>query len=68
MRINKKFQVTIPAHIRKLYGFLPGSEVELVDIDGQVVLKKPDSSFEKLRGFAKGQFSTADILRKTRNY
>ena len=39
MHISKKGQVTIPLKIREQYGFLPHSEVEFVESNGQIHLK-----------------------------
>jgi AbrB family looped-hinge helix DNA binding protein len=39
MRITSKGQVTIPERIRREAGLLPGTEVEFVTKDGEVILK-----------------------------
>ena len=39
MRITSKGQVTIPERIRREAGLLPGTEVEFIRKDGEVILK-----------------------------
>ncbi len=60
MRINKKGQVTIPAHLRKASGLLPDVEVELVlDGDSVRIVKR---ATEKRQGKAKAR--AAEIVRR----
>jgi len=66
VHITQKGQVTIPAHIREAFGFLPNSEIDFVVVNNQVILKKVDSPFKNLKGLAKGQFTTEEIMRMTR--
>jgi AbrB family looped-hinge helix DNA binding protein len=66
MQITQKGQVTIPVYIRESFGFMPHSEVDFVVIDNQVILKKVDSPFKKLKGLSKGKFTTEEIMRMTR--
>jgi antitoxin PrlF len=40
MRVTSKGQVTIPMHIRQRRGMGPGTEVEFVEKDGDVVVTK----------------------------
>jgi AbrB family looped-hinge helix DNA binding protein len=68
MQITQKGQVTIPQHIREQFGFLPHTEVDFVVKGNQVVLQKLEgkSPFQKIRGIAKGQFTTQEIMALTR--
>lgn len=40
MKVGERGQVTIPAEIRERYGFGPAIEVEIVEEDGRVVIRK----------------------------
>jgi len=40
MKVTSKGQVTIPKAIRDSLGILPGTEVELVEADGEVRVRK----------------------------
>ena len=72
MRITTKGQVTIPMGIREKFGFLPNTEVEFVEQDGQVVLKKAiprlvqESPFDYVRGTSDTGLTTEQIMRLTR--
>ncbi len=39
-RITSKGQVTIPLEFRQRFGLLPGQEVEFVEEDGRVVVRR----------------------------
>ncbi len=72
MRLTTKGQVTIPLHIRKKLGFTSHSEVEFVEENGQVIVKKtkngkPTTRFRALRGRADVRMTTEEILRLTRD-
>ena len=72
MRLTTKGQVTIPLHIRKKLGITSHSEVEFVEVNGQVVVKKvkngkPITRFRALRGRADVRMTTEEILRLTRD-
>jgi len=68
MQVTQKGQVTIPQHIREEFGFLPHTEVEFIVKGNSVILKKKEgcSPFQKIRGVAKGKFTTAEIMALTR--
>lgn len=68
MQVTQKGQVTIPQDIREAFGFLPHTEVEFVIENNRVILrkKKHGSPFRKLRGIAKGKFTTDEIMALTR--
>jgi len=74
MRITSKGQVTIPAHIRERFGFLPDTEVEFV-IEGNTVKivrvaragdGRGDRVVRRLRGRAVSRLTTDEILALTR--
>lgn len=74
MFITEKGQVTIPADIRKQFGFLPHTEIEFKVRGHQVVLQKTDLSkkqkkrnpFQSLVGIASGRMTTDEIMALTR--
>ncbi len=71
MNITSKGQVTIPLAIRKTYNLEPDTEVEFVEENGRVWIRrmerKPESSrFGRFRGSADIAMSTDDILALTR--
>ncbi|MEO5534376.1 MAG: AbrB/MazE/SpoVT family DNA-binding domain-containing protein [Pseudolysinimonas sp.] len=77
MRITSKGQVTIPQYIRERHGFLPDTEIDFVEQDGLVVVRpsragsKPDRAerlVSGLRGSGRGELSTDEIMRLTRDY
>jgi len=71
MRITTKGQVTIPQHIRAKLGLTPHAEVEFVEENDRVFLKKakgapPTTRFRNLRGIATVRMTTDEILELTR--
>jgi antitoxin PrlF len=75
MKITSKGQVTIPKEIRDEFGLLPGTEVEFVEDEGEIRIRKtPGGSnrgkeiVERLRraGGGKYRLSTEEIMRMTR--
>lgn len=65
MRVTEKGQVTIPKPIRDRLGIGPGSEVEFVERDSEVVLEKRDrpggwdgKTFEEWADSVAGMFDT----------
>ncbi len=68
MHITEKGQVTIPHHIREQFGLLPHTEVDFIVKDGDILLVKKvgSSPLEKMRGIAKGKFTTDEIMELTR--
>ena len=49
MRVTEKGQVTIPKPIRDKLGIVPGTEVEIVEQETEVVLKKRSALAEARR-------------------
>ena len=72
MRVTSKGQVTIPQRIRNKLGVRPNTEVEFVEENGRVYLRKSNSAgprqfrFQSLRGIATVKMTTAQILALTR--
>ena len=73
MRITTKGQVTIPQGIRERYGLLPHTEVEFVEEEGTVVLRKAEGGnrqarewVRRYRGTADAGLTSDDIMRLTR--
>ena len=73
MRITQKGQITIPVELREKYGFLPYSEVFLIEEKGRIYLKKVSNQkrrgrgiIARLRGTASVRMTTDEILALTR--
>ena len=75
MKITSKGQVTIPKGIRDGFGFLPGTEVEFVEDNGEIRIRKVAGGSNRgkeivdhLRraGGGKYKLSTEEIMRMTR--
>jgi antitoxin PrlF len=75
VKITSKGQVTIPKGIRDEFGFLPGTEVEFVEDEGEIRIRKVAGGsnrgreiVEHLRraGGGKYKLSTEEIMRMTR--
>ena len=50
MKVGERGQVTIPKALRDRFGLCPRSEVEFLDINGQLVLRKqPEPRRKSLR-------------------
>ena len=73
MKITSKGQVTIPQDLRERHGLLPGTEVEFVEENGTVQLKKAAGTRRRgrdvvahLRGRGTVEMTTDEILALTR--
>jgi len=71
VRITCKGQITIPKEIRDRFGFLPGTEVEIVANASSVEIVKlapvrGEALVRRLRGRAGAGMSTDEILALTR--
>ena len=72
MKVTVKGQVTIPIQIREKLGITPNSEVDFVEEDGRVYIKRkilpapPISRFHRFRGAATVKMTTDEILALTR--
>jgi len=74
-RIGAKGQVTIPAELRRQAGLLPGSEIEVVLVGRNVVLRRPIETrpegngaqlVNHLRGRGDIPISTDEVMALTR--
>jgi AbrB family looped-hinge helix DNA binding protein len=75
VRITSKGQVTIPKGLRDEFGFLPGTEVEFFEDEGEIRLRKLSGGsdrgkeiVERLEQASGGKYrlSTEEIMRMTR--
>lgn len=71
MKVTVKGQITIPRKIRKKYGILPGTEIEVADSHGQIVIKKAGSknAVDRVYGILKGKIrwrSTDELIERLR--
>jgi antitoxin PrlF len=75
MKITSKGQVTIPKEIRDGFGFLPGTEVEFTEDNGEIRIRKVAGGrnrgkeiVEHLRRASGGsnRLTTEEIMRMTR--
>ena len=76
VRITSKAQVTIPKKIRDRHGLMPETEIEIVEVDGQIVLRRAEAQekdraqlfVESLRGAGSGTMTTDEIIRMMRGH
>ena len=76
MRITSKGQVTIPQAIREKYGFMPETDIEFVERDGWIGIRRADSTkrdsidefIDRLSGAAGPGLTTDEIMELTRAY
>jgi AbrB family looped-hinge helix DNA binding protein len=78
MRVTSKGQITIPEQIRREEGFLPGTDIEFVRKDGDVVLRvkrqgrkskrerEIRTHLDQWRGSAAPGWTTARVMDLTR--
>ncbi|MFZ0389133.1 MAG: AbrB/MazE/SpoVT family DNA-binding domain-containing protein [Calditrichia bacterium] len=71
MRVTKKGQVTIPAHIREMLGIMTESEVEFKEENGRVYIRKAsrnskNNRIRQYRGVATVKMKTDEIMKLTR--
>lgn len=72
MKLNIKGQVTIPAALRDKYGFAPGDQVEVVEVEGQLRivhqggLTRGERAVARVRGSAGAGLSTDEVMDLTR--
>lgn len=73
MKITTKGQVTIPIEIREKHGLWPNTEVEFIERNGQVYIKKQSQAesrgnrtVQTMRGKAEVGMSTDQIMKLTR--
>jgi AbrB family looped-hinge helix DNA binding protein len=75
MKVSESGQITIPREIRDRVGMKPGTEVEILPKDGEVIVRiiKPTANMEKFerallraRGAADTGLTTDEIMAMTR--
>lgn len=75
MKITSKGQVTIPKEIRDGFGFMPGTEIEFVEDNGEIRIRKVPGGnnrgkeiVDHLRNASGGsnRLTTEEIMRMTR--
>lgn len=75
MKVSETGRITIPREIRKKVGMEPGTEVEITERDGEVVVRAVDAvtsaekfkrAIERARGSADTGLSTDEIMAMTR--
>jgi len=54
-RITSKGQITIPQDIRKKFGFLPGTEVDIIAEDNKALIVKSSSENNFLKWLGRGR-------------
>lgn len=76
VRITSKGQVTIPKKIRDRHGLMPETEIEIVEIAGDIVLRRAGAQkkdraqlfVESLEGAGSGTMTTDEIIRMMRGH
>ena len=76
MRITSKGQVTIPQRLRERYGLMPETEVEFIEVDGEVVLRRAGAQsadraqqiVDRMLGAGHSLLSTEEIIAIARGY
>lgn len=58
MKISERGQITLPKRLRERHGLRPNTEVEIVELNHQLVLRKKGGGrmdIDAVRGILKGQ-------------
>lgn len=73
MRLNSKGQVTIPAALRAKHGLHPGDEVDVVEVDNTLQIRRREGGetpgeemIRLLRGSATTKMTTDEIMKLLR--
>lgn len=71
MKVTTKGQITIPKRIRKKYGIRAGTEVEVADSNGTIVVRKRGAgdAVDRVYGILKGKNpwkSTDELIERLR--
>lgn len=73
MKVTSKGQVTVPLPIRSEFGLKPGTEVEFVTQDGNIILRAKrksrnpiDDWLDEAIGVSRGKVTTASVMKLTR--
>ncbi len=64
IRVNKKGMITIPVDIRKKYNLMEGSEISILDIDGQLSIIPIYESFSEVQKMLAPRQAMVDIQEK----
>ncbi|MDY6768716.1 MAG: AbrB/MazE/SpoVT family DNA-binding domain-containing protein [Candidatus Nanohaloarchaea archaeon] len=63
--VSEKGQVTIPKEYREKFGIRSGDEVEFIEKDGELVVKKQKTSFDDYAGYL-GEGDTDEFMERMR--
>ena len=73
MKVTSKGQVTVPLPIRSEFGLKPGTEVEFVTQNGNIILRAKrkrrnpiDDWLDEAIGVSRGKITTASVMKLTR--
>lgn len=72
MKISERGQITLPKDIRRRYGLKPNTEIEIVEANQQIILRKKPSRelpLQAVRGILRGRAtgkSTDQIMENLR--
>ncbi len=72
MKISERGQITLPKQLRERHGLRPDTEVEIVEVNHQLVLRKKTSrmNLDAVRGILKGHAwgkTTDEVMRRLRD-
>ncbi|MCC6854964.1 MAG: AbrB/MazE/SpoVT family DNA-binding domain-containing protein [Microbacteriaceae bacterium] len=76
MRITSKGQVTIPQRLRERYGLMPETEVEFVEVGGEIVVRRAGAQsadraqqiVDRMLGAGHSPLTTEEIIAIARGY
>jgi len=76
MRITSKGQVTIPQRLRERYGLMPETEVEFVEVGGEIVVRRAGAQSAdraqqivgRMLGAGHSPLTTEEIIAIARGY
>ena len=76
MRITSKGQVTIPQRLRERYGIIPETEVEFVEVGGEIVVRRAGAQsadraqqiVDRMLGAGHSPLTTEEIIAIARGY
>ena len=67
-QFSTKGQIVIPVQIRRKYGLRPGSKVEVLDVEDQIVLcPLPEDPIEAAEGFLTSENTVLEKVREARS-
>jgi AbrB family looped-hinge helix DNA binding protein len=76
VHITSKGQVTIPQAIRERYGFMPETDIEFIEMDGWIGIRRIevgsrdgiDKFLDRLSGSGSGVLTTDEVMELSRGY